>query len=124
VDDGWVTLDGEVEWMYQKVIPENDVRHLKGVRGITNNISIKPKAEPKSIRVEIQKAFERNARIDAEKISVEAQGGKVILRGTVRSWAEREEAEDIAWGAAGVSTVKNEITVSPLLATKRLQSYQ
>ena len=111
VSKGWVTLKGEVEWQYQKEDAERVVRRLLGVRGVTNLISVKPRVTPTDLKRKIEDALLRNARFDASRISVEVQGGKAILKGTVRSWAEREEAEREAWLAPGIIEVDNRITV-------------
>ena len=113
VKDGWVTLEGTVEWQYQKTTAENAVRKVKGVKGVTNVISLKPKVEPTDIQRRIQEAFKRNAEVDANRISVETHGSEVILKGTVRSWIEREEAERVAWSAPGITRVDDQIVVSP-----------
>jgi osmotically-inducible protein OsmY len=113
VKDGWVTLEGTVEWQYQKNTAETAVRRLKGVRGVTNSILLKPRAEPSDIKRKIQEAFKRSAEVDANRIAVEANGSEVILKGTVRSWIEREEAERVAWAAPGVTKVEDRIVVSP-----------
>jgi osmotically-inducible protein OsmY len=113
VRDGGVTLDGEVEWQYQKDAADNAVRYLTGVRGVTNNITIKPHASPRDVKDKIEAAFKRNAEIDARRISVETRDGKVILHGNVHSWAERREAQRAAWAAPGVTAVENDITVTP-----------
>ena len=112
VDKGWITLEGDVEWNYQRQRAEGAVRRVKGVKGVINSITIKPKATPTDIKRRIEESFRRNAEIDADRITVEAIGGEVILKGTVRSWAEREEAERAAWLAPGVTKVDNRITVS------------
>jgi len=113
VKDGWLTLEGAVEWQYQKSTAESAVRKVKGVKGVTNVITVKPKAEPADIQRKIQEAFKRNAEVDANRITVETHGGEVILKGTVRSWIEREEAERVAWSAPGVTRVEDRIVVSP-----------
>ncbi len=113
VKNAWVTLEGEVEWNYQRQTAEEAVRTLKGVKGVTNSIVVKPRAEPTDIKKKIEEAFRRNAEIDAGRIQVEARGAEVILKGTVRSWVEREEAERAAWSAPGVVRVEDRIVVSP-----------
>jgi osmotically-inducible protein OsmY len=113
VKNGWVTLEGQVEWQYQRSTAENAVRRIKGVKGVSNLIQLKPRAEPSEIKRKIEEAFRRNAEVDANRITVEAHGGEVILKGTVRSWIEREEAERAAWSAPGVTKVEDRIIVSP-----------
>jgi osmotically-inducible protein OsmY len=111
VREGWITLEGEVEWWYQKNAAENVVLHLAGVKGVSNLITIKPKLVPAEIETVIKSAFERNALLDAKKIQVETSGNKVVLRGKVRNHAEREEAERAAWAAPGVFSVDNQLKV-------------
>jgi osmotically-inducible protein OsmY len=113
VKNGWVTLEGHVEWQYQRNTAETTVRRIKGVKGVTNVIQLRPRAEPSDIKRKIQEAFKRSAEVDANRIQVEANGGEVILKGTVRSWIEREEAERVAWSAPGVTNVVDRIVVSP-----------
>jgi osmotically-inducible protein OsmY len=113
VKSGWVTLEGQVEWQYQKNTAEDAVRRIKGVKGVTNSILLKPRAQPSEIKSKIMDAFKRNAEIDANRIQVETNGGEVILKGSVRSWIEREEAERVAWSAPGVTKVEDRIVVAP-----------
>ena len=112
VSKGWVTLKGEVEWHYQKEEAERVVRHLSGVRGITNLITVKSRLTPSELKKKIEEALIRNAKTDAERFRVEVEGSNVILKGTVRSWAEKQEAEEVAWSAPGVTSVDNRITIS------------
>jgi osmotically-inducible protein OsmY len=86
VDKGWVTLEGQVEWNYQRDEAERAVRAIKGVRGVINSIQLEPSVTPAEIKRKIEEAFRRSAEIDASRITVEANGGEVVLRGTVRSW--------------------------------------
>ncbi len=111
VAKGWVTLKGEVEWQYQKSDAERVVRRLAGVRGVTNLIAVKPKVTASDLKKKIQDALVRDAQLDAGRITVEVQGSKAILRGTVRSWSEKEEAARTAWSAPGITDVDNQITV-------------
>jgi osmotically-inducible protein OsmY len=114
VDGGWVTLDGEVEWKYQRNEAEKTVGHLTGVRGVTNLIRIKPLVSPAEIEQFVHNTFRRHAELDAEQVFVETSGSKVTLRGCVRSWPEHQDAEWAAWSAPGVTEVDNRIEVRPI----------
>jgi osmotically-inducible protein OsmY len=113
VKGGWVTLEGEVEWNYQRETAEDAVRTITGVKGVTNSVQVKPQAKPADIKKKIEGAFRRNAEIDASRIEVETHGTEVILKGAVRSWAEREAAERAAWAAPGVTKVDDRLSVVP-----------
>ena len=112
VSKGWVMLEGEVEWQYQKVDAERVVRRLTGVKGVTNLIVVKPRVTESELKRKIEEALVRSAKTDAEHITVDVEGTKAILRGTVRSWAEKEEAERAAWMAPGITEVDNRLVIA------------
>ena len=113
VKNGWLTLEGHVEWNFQKEWAERAVRSISGVKGVTNSITVEPRVNPGDVKKKIEDALVRSAQVDAQRVEVIADGGKVTLKGTVRSWAERQEAERSAWAAPGVTSVDNQIRILP-----------
>jgi osmotically-inducible protein OsmY len=114
VKHGWVTLEGDVDWRFEREEAESTARKVAGVTGVTNLIVVKqPSVSPAEIKEAIERALVRSAEVDADRIQVHVEGGHVTLTGTVRSWAERQEAEAAAWRARGVTSVTNEIRVVP-----------
>jgi osmotically-inducible protein OsmY len=113
IHNGKVSLEGEVEWQYQREAALNSVRYVTGVTGVCNDISIKALVFPGDVKNKIKAAFHRSAEIDARRVDVEVHDGRVILSGSVRSWTEWEEAQQAAWAAPGVSAVDNQIAVTP-----------
>jgi len=112
VEKGWVNLTGEVDWQYQRIAAESDVRRLSGVVGVTNLIKVKPHASAYDVRQKIKAAFDRNAQIEADDIIITTDGGKVTLSGRVHTWYERNLAERTAWSAPGVTQVDDRLTIS------------
>jgi osmotically-inducible protein OsmY len=111
VHEGRISLEGAVEWHYQRERAESAMRRLDGVISVRNSVRITTRVVPDNIKHQIESAFQRIAHVDADRISVDAHGSDVILRGEVRSWAERDQAQQTAWSAPGVTNVINELTV-------------
>jgi osmotically-inducible protein OsmY len=114
VEDGFVKLEGEVEWEYQRNYAKSAIEHLEGVRSVLNLITVKPQVSPSEVQHKISAAFQRSASLDADKITANVVGSKVILRGYVRSYAEKEDAENAAWAAPGVTSVENNLEIKLL----------
>jgi osmotically-inducible protein OsmY len=112
VDKGWVTLEGKVDWQFQREAAEDTVRQLAGVRGVANLVSIEPAVKVAQVSKQIEAALARSAALHAHQIKVEARDSRVTLKGTVHSWDERREAERAAWAAPGVVAVENDLAVS------------
>jgi osmotically-inducible protein OsmY len=112
VSNGWVTLEGEVDYGFQRMAAERAISRLAGVKGVTNLIVVKPRVMPEHLKEDIEQALVRNARTDAQHIQVNVEGRKVILRGTVSSYAEKEAAENTAWSEPGVTEVEDHILVA------------
>lgn len=112
VDDGWLTLEGEVDWRFEREAAERAVRYLTGVKGVTNLVMIRARVSPHDVSSRIKDALRRRAELDSEKIEVSAKDGKVTLKGTVRSWQERRDAEQATWSATGVSSVDDQIRIT------------
>ena len=113
VENGWIKLVGNVKWRYEKEAAERAIRHLKGIRGVTNELQIDPPETVNETKANVEAAFRRSAVIDSRRITVETEQGIVVLTGDVHSLAERDEAERTAWSARGVVSVENCLTITP-----------
>ncbi|HEU4556170.1 MAG TPA: BON domain-containing protein [Chitinophaga sp.] len=113
IEEGWVTLEGELEWQYQKESAANAIKDLIGVRGISNLIKVRPNISAVVVKDAIKKALERSAYIEAAGINIMTDGGNITLKGKVRSWGERSEVERAAWATPGVLDVKDELVIAP-----------
>ncbi len=113
VEKGWLTLEGTVDWQFQKDAALNAVKDITGLKGITNQITINPRINVPLIRESIREALERSADIEAERIIIETSGNKIILRGKARSWGERNEVERAVWCAPGVMEVEDDLIIAP-----------
>jgi osmotically-inducible protein OsmY len=111
VEDGFVTLEGEVEWEFQKNSAQYMVENLQGVSGITNKITLIPTVSHGDVKRSIHSSFHRHATLDANKIIIQSEGNKVVLNGTVRSFAEKKDAENAAWLVPGVNKVENKLKI-------------
>ena len=112
VENGWVYLEGIVDWEYERSAAEKSIEHIRGVKGVINRVKIRPRdIDPFEVKKKIATAFYRHANIDSESINVETSGNQVILTGSVRSWTERNDAEDVAWLMPGVTDVDNRLEI-------------
>ncbi|MHB1277824.1 MAG: BON domain-containing protein [Bacteroidia bacterium] len=112
VEDGWIKLEGEVDWNYQRDAAKNCIKNLAGVKGVSNLIQVKVSVEPQNIKQKIKNAFERNASIDADRVNVNVEGHRVVLSGTVQSWSEKRQAEEATWSAPGVTQVVDNLKLN------------
>lgn len=112
VQDGWITLSGNVDWYYQRTAAEDDMRKLSGVCGVTNTIAVEPRVDPTNVKHKIEAALERHTELEAKAIRVSVKGGNtVVLEGKVDNWDERRAVEHAAWSAPGVAYVEDRLTI-------------
>ena len=112
VENGWLTLEGELDWQYQKDAARRAVEHLVGIRGVTNSVIVKPAVFVGDVKAKIRQAFERSADIDASRVQVDVMDGRVTLRGDVHSWIEHDQATYAAYSVPGVKYVDNQTHVT------------
>ena len=112
IENGWITLSGEVDYEYQRQLASSSVRHLMGVKGVSNQVTIKSKLTSNSVKNDIEAALKRRALTDAQEIMVTVNGGKVTLTGVVHSWSERDMVSDSVWNTPGVTDVSDNISVA------------
>lgn len=110
--NGWITLEGSVEWQYQRMAAEDTVRTIRGIKGISNKISIHAEGLKADIKDKIRSALVRNAQLDSNQIVIDVSGNKAILSGHVRSWSEKHQAEAATWAAPGIAAVENNIVIA------------
>jgi osmotically-inducible protein OsmY len=112
VQNGWVSLTGEVEWQFQRTAAEDEVRRLSGIAGVINEIVIKAQVQPSDVKHKIEDALKRHAEVEAKRIRVSVSGGgKVALDGSVHDWQERDAVKWAAWSAPGVASVENRLVI-------------
>ncbi len=112
VENGWVTLEGTVDWQFQKNAAENAIRDISGVKGVSDLIAITPKVNVSAVENTIKSALQRSATVEANNIAVQAEGNKVVLKGRVRSWSEKREVERAAWSSPGVAEVEDDLLIT------------
>ena len=112
VEQGWVWLEGEVEWRFQLEAAERAIRNLAGVQGVTNLLKVKTHTSPADVKDRIERALKRHAEVDSKQVNVSVANGRVTLRGNVRSWTERQDVESAAWSSPGVTAVDDQLLIN------------